>query len=63
MQQDFDISLDARAHIFLPKAPEKPNNQHYQQEDHFAWDTISPPIPLMLMKDLLVLLLNSCAAV
>lgn len=31
VQQDFDISIDARAHIFLPEAFEKPDNQRYQQ--------------------------------
>lgn len=59
LQQDFDIILDARAHIFLPK---KTDNQHYQQEDPFSRDTISPPILLMLMKDLLVLLLKPYTA-
>lgn len=56
--QNFDIDIDKRHCIFLPKAPQKPDNQPYQQQHHFTWDTISPQILLKLMTDLLVRLVN-----
>lgn len=30
----------------------------YQQQDHLTWGTASPPISLMLMKDVLLLRAN-----